>query len=49
MQLRIIPLFQGEDDFGLYGSRVLNDYGTPLYFRGTFAECVAARRLFDGR
>lgn len=33
--------FNGDDDCGLYVSRLVNDFGTPLAARGTRAELEA--------
>jgi hypothetical protein len=33
----------GEDDYGLYGRRYRNRFGTPLMARGTAAELAALR------
>jgi hypothetical protein len=31
------------DDFGLYLNGYRNDFGTPLYFRGTLDQVLAER------
>ena len=34
----------GDDDYGLYGRRYVNSFGTPLMARGTAAELAALPR-----
>jgi hypothetical protein len=42
---RIVELRTDRDDCGVYSSRGLGPFGTPLVFRGTLEECVEWRRV----
>ncbi len=40
----VTPLNADADDFAVYNSDERGEFGTPLVFRGTLDECLAARR-----
>ncbi len=41
--INIVPLSNSADDYGLYITGHVNDFGTPLHTRGTLDEVLSAR------